>query len=191
MAEENIKEEENEIKPIVSSDSVKVKKKNAFEKAVDQFISEDAKSLKSYVMDDVVIPAAKKLISDIFTNGIDILLYGRNGNRSYNRIPAQRVSYSSYYNRDSRQPMNQQEKIYSYDEIVLQNRGEADSVLNEMNNIIKKYNIVKVADLYDLVGLPVRNYTDNNYGWTDLKSADIQRVKEGYLLKLPRPMEIE
>ena len=38
------------------------------------------------------------------------------------------------------------------------------------------------ADLYDLVGIN-GSYTDNKYGWTHLRSTDVQRVRDGYLLK--------
>lgn len=187
------KKDEKVIKPIVSTPA-KVKKKNAFEKAVDGFISEDAKHIKEYVVGDVLIPAAKKAISDVITNGIDMLLYGKNGGRSSSRIPAQRVSYQSYYDRDrysynSSRPV-ERPRAYSFDDIILQTRGEADAVLNEMDNIIRKYGFVKVADLYDLVGL-TGSYTDNNYGWTSLKDASIRRVNDGFLLVLPRPMEID
>ena len=51
----------------VISGNAKVKKRSA--------LSDDIQNIKSYVVMDVLIPAAKKAISDIVTNGIDMILY--------------------------------------------------------------------------------------------------------------------
>ena len=48
-----------------------------------------------------------------------------------------------------------------------------------------------VADLYDLVGLN-HNFTDNKYGWTNLRNAQPVRDRDGYyILKLPRAVPID
>ena len=72
--------EEKKVKKVVSG---KVKtKKNDGRKLASMFISEDAADVKSYVIMDVLIPAIKKAISDIVTDGIDMILYGgKGGNR--------------------------------------------------------------------------------------------------------------
>ena len=54
----------------VISGTAKVKKKSKTGKFADMFISEDARNVKSYIVSDVLIPAAKKLISDIVKDGI-------------------------------------------------------------------------------------------------------------------------
>ena len=58
-----------------------------------------------------------------------------------------------------------------------------------MNELIDTYGMVSVADFYDLVGLQC-NYTDNKYGWTDIRNASVVRVRDndgnGYLIKLPK-----
>lgn len=59
-----------------------------------------------------------------------------------------------------------------------------------MQDLIDTYGMVSVADLYDLVGIN-GSYTDNKYGWTHLRSADVQRVRDGYLLKLPKALPFD
>ena len=54
-----------------------------------------------------------------------------------------------------------------------------------MDELLETYDIVSVADLYDLVGKTC-NYTDNKYGWTNLRNAEPVRVRDGWLLKLPK-----
>lgn len=58
-----------------------------------------------------------------------------------------------------------------------------------MDELIDTYGLASVADLYDLVGKTCE-YTDNNYGWNDIRSAAVVRVRDGYLLKLPRALPL-
>lgn len=186
------KEREKRVdKPVVTG-NVRQKKPSAFSKVAGEFISEDAKNVKSYVWGEVLIPAIKKLISDIVTDGIGILLYGES-RHSGKRTNADRVSYRSYYDRDSR-PRDSRPSIapgFTYDDIILDSRGEAEDVLDRMYELLDTYQIVRVADLYDLVGISTNNYTINKYGWTNLRNAEVVRVRDGYMIKLPRAIPIE
>ena len=65
--------ERKKIEPVAKA---KTKKKSEIKKFTDVFIAEDVTSVKNYIVNDVLIPAAKKAISDIVTNGIDMILYG-------------------------------------------------------------------------------------------------------------------
>lgn len=170
---------------------VKVKKKSEMSKLKDIFISEDAGNVKSYVIMDVLIPALKKAVSDIVTNGIDMILYGETG-RSKRSSTASNVSYRSYYDRrddDRRYSSNRTVSGYSYNDIILETRGEAEEVLSRLDELIETYKVATVADLYDLVGI-TGNYTDNKYGWTNIRNAEAVRVRDGYVLKLPKALPI-
>lgn len=172
--------------------TAKTKKKTEISKFKDVFIAEDAKNVKSYIVMDVLIPAAKKAVSDIVTNGIDMILYGETG-RTKKRTASSGVSYRDYYSRkddrDYRSTTNRSRTGYSYDDIVLETRGEAEEVLTRMDEIMELYGLVTVADLHDLVGI-TGNYTDQKYGWTNIRSAEAVRVRDGYLLKLPKALPI-
>lgn len=171
--------------------TVKTKKKGDIRKFTDVFISEDAANVKNYILMDVLVPAVKKAISDIITNGIDMILYGGSG-RSKSSSGASKVSYRSYYDRrddDRRYDSHKTRTGYSYDDIILDNRGEAEDVLTRMDELIEIYGMVSVADLYDLVGI-TGNYTDNKYGWTNIRNAEAVRVRDGYMLKLPKALPI-
>ena len=186
-------QEVKKITPIVSA-PVKTKPKSAWNKFTDSFVSEDGAKIKDYILMDILLPSVKKTISDMVTNSVDMLLFGGKNTSSRSNVPATRVSYRSYYDSGRSQYTEYSPRSvrssYNYDDIVLKNRGDADAVLNEMDNIIRRYGFVKVADLYDLVGIQ-GSYTDNNYGWTDLRYAEVVRQRDGYLLKFPRPMPIE
>lgn len=168
--------------------TVKTKKKRG-SKLKDVFISEDASNVKSYVFMDVLVPAVKKAISDIVRDGIDMILYGEARSKK-SGSNASYVSYRSYSDRDRREERRYSDSrvrsTYSYDDIILETRGEAEDVLTRMDELIDTYGIVSVADMYDLVGIS-GNYTDNKYGWSNLRNAEPVRVRDGYMLKLPKP----
>ena len=177
-------------KPVVTG-KVVTKKKSALSKFADEFISEDAKNVKSYVFGEVLIPAIKKAISDIVTDGIDMILYGGSrGDRK--RSTADRVSYRNYYDngRSARDTRTVSTSRYTTDDIVLSSRSEAEDVLDRMYELIDSYGLVRVADLYDLVGI-TGDYTDNKYGWTNIRNAEIVRVRDGYVIKMPRALPID
>lgn len=181
------REKAEKIQPVASG---RVKKRSEARKFADVFLSEDAESVKSYIFMDVLVPAIKKAISDVVTNGIDMLLYGESGKAKRNSN-ASRVSYSQYYNNSERRydrPARTR-AAYNYDDILLDTRAEAEDVLARMDELMDTYGLVSVADLYDLVGV-TGNYTDNNYGWTDIRSASVVRTRDGYIIKMPRALPL-
>lgn len=129
----------------VISGTVKSKKKSEMQKFADVFISEDVNNVKSYIVMDVLVPAIKKAISDIVTNGIDMILYGETG-KSKKNSTASKVSYQKYYDsgkKDYTAPKSR--TSYEYDELLFETRGDAESVLDAMNEIIAQYEVVSVA----------------------------------------------
>lgn len=166
-------------------------KKNEMRKLTDIFISEDAANVKSYILMDVLVPSIKKAIYDIVVNSLDMSLFGGRGNGR--RSTADKISYKDYSSssrRDDRTySRSRTTSGYSYDDIILETRGEAEAVLSRMDEIMEEYEIVRVADLYDLVGV-TGEHTDNKYGWTNIRNAEIERVRDGYRIKMPRALPI-
>ena len=75
-------------------------------------------------------------------------------------------------------------------DIILESRVEAEDVISRMKEIIETYGFVRVTDLYDLVGI-TGDYTDNKYGWTNIRGAEPVRVRDGYMLKLPKAVPLK
>jgi hypothetical protein len=59
-----------------------------------------------------------------------------------------------------------------------------------MDDIIERYRMVSVADLFDLVGESC-SFTDQKYGWTNLRNAEVVRVRDGYMIKLPKALPFD
>lgn len=169
---------------------VKTKPKSGVSKLTDVFISEDAANVKSYIVMDVLVPAIKKAISDIVRDGIDMILYGEaRGGKS--RSSSSYVSYRDYSRRDDdRRRDSSAKRGYGHDDIILETRAEAEEVLTRMDELIDEYGTVSIADMYDLIGKSCA-YTDNNYGWTNIRNAEPVRVRDGYMLKLPKALPLK
>ena len=171
---------------------VKVKKKNKF---ADLFISEDANNVKDYIFLDVLVPAIKKAISDIVTDGIDIILYGGSGN-GRKRSSSGSISYTSYsrfsdrFSDRDRRDDRRSSIGYRFNDIIFDDRREAKEVLERLDELIDNYGKATVADFYDLVDIS-GNYTDNRYGWTSLRNADIVSVRDGWMIKLPKALVLD
>lgn len=179
--------EKKKVEKVVKG-KVKVKKKGELNKFASMFISEDVTDVKSYVIMDVIVPLIKKGISET----VDMILYGGNG--SGKKGKSSKVSYSSYYDRRDSDRRASYSTVrtgrYDFDDLILESRGEAEDVLDKLGDLIDVYNVASVADLYDLVGLDFE-YTDNKYGWTNIRNAEVIRVRDGFMLKLPKALPID
>lgn len=186
-----------EVKKIVKG-AAKTKKKSEMSKIATNMISEEAKSIKEYAIYEVVIPVIKDTITQLVKGSIDMIFYGevRNtgGSRGGRTGNASKVSYRDYYDdgkkgrdvRDSRTSTR-----YSYDDILFDSSQDANDVLVRMDEIVEQYGVVTVADLFDLAGITGNGYTDQNYGWTSTRSAEVLRNRDGeYYLKIQRPSSI-
>lgn len=177
------KQSEKKVEKVISG-SAKAKKKSEVKKLTDVFISEDICNVKSYIWNDIIVPIVKKAISET----VDVILYGESGN-SKKKSPASRVSYRSYYeDRDDNRRRaygSIRKSNYDYNDIVLENRGDAEEVLIKLDELIDVYGSASIADLYDMVGMS-GSYTDNRYGWDKPGVGSVVRVRDGWLLKLPK-----
>lgn len=169
----------------VVTGNVRTKKKSDIQKFASIFVPEDVNSVRDYILMDVIVPLIKKAISDT----VEVILYpgGKKGGSDTSKI-----SYREYYDRDRRRDYSapRVRSGYDFDDIIFDTRGEAEQVLSSMDDLIDVYGTVSVADLYDLAGITGRNYTDNKYGWTDIRTARVVRVREGYTLELPRALPL-
>jgi hypothetical protein len=80
--------------------------------------------------------------------------------------------------------------MHDFNEIILATRVEAEEVLDRLFDILNKYQTVSVSDLYELVGITA-NFTDEKWGWTELRGSQVAKVRNGYLLDLPRPEPLD
>lgn len=193
-SKEEAQEREKRVEKPVVSGGVKIKKKSEASKLADVFIAEDASNVKNYIFMDVLVPTIKKMLYEAVTGTIDMLLFGGTGSRSDRRTNGSYVSYNRFSDRDRRET-NRYDNArarggFRYDDIIFDHRSEAEEVLSQMDDILGSYPYVTVADLFDLVGQTC-DFTCQRYGWTNLRNAEVVRVRDGYMLKLPKALPID
>lgn len=75
----------------------------------------------------------------------------------------------------------------SFEELVIPTRAQADEVIDRMYEILSRYEVVTLADLYEMTGIQ-GSHTDNKWGWTQLRGVRVRPLRAGgYLLDLPEP----
>ena len=94
----------------------------------------------------------------------------------------EKVSYSKYSDYIRQRP-------YVADEIIVSTRKEGEAVLDELEDILRKYGQVSVADFYELVGIQPE-YTDNKRGWKELRYTGLHKSRYGYTFSLPDPIDL-
>jgi len=174
---------------------VTVVKKSLGRKFKDIFIAADPKNTLRFVAAEVLLPAARNMVVDASTKGIERMMYGDSAvrRRDYGSSGT-RYSYNNPINRGPRETIHPRSadrparsNRRAVDDLILASREDAEGVVERMNDIIDNYDAVSVADLNELIGEPI-SHVDNKWGWTRLGNVRIQQIREGYLLDLP-PVE--
>lgn len=190
------------IEPVVTGE-VKQRKKSLGRRMAESFTGDDAKGVGEYLIFDVLIPSAKSMLAEAASQGAERLLFGevrrarpstspyRPSYTSYSRprpggVPADRRGFSA----PRPEPANASRVGGSYNDILLETRGEAEAVIDGLITVLEEYDVATVNDLYDLVGI-TGNFTDEKFGWFDLRSAGVVRDRNGYILNLPKPTPID
>lgn len=174
----------------VSSSPARIRKKSPGKKFLEAFISDDIDDIKDYIIYDVIVPSIMNTVLDTVTNGIQMLFWGdkgrkpnisRSGGKTY-------VSYGSYSS-DKRSMDNISRARHNFDDLVLDSRGEAEEVLSQLVDLTLDYGHASVSDFYYMNGIS-STPIDQKWGWKDLSNAKVERVRDGYIIKLPRAVLI-
>lgn len=196
--EEPPKVEPKKVTKVTQGEVVR-RKKPLGKRFAETFVGGDARGVWGYVVLDVLVPAAKDMVADAFSTGIERMLFGEtrgvhrrsrhggsSGYVSYNRFSSGSSPYRDGPNDVRRQMSRRGRSQHDFDEIILETRVEAEEVIDNLFELVSQYESATVADLYELVGI-TGSYTDNKWGWTDIRGAGVTHVRNGYLLDLPRP----
>ncbi len=185
----------------VTKGKVIVRKKPIGRRIFETFVKEDVPNIKEYVIHDWIVPAIKNFFFDGVIGGIsdtiEMSLFGTTrGARGGSRVVrSQGQSYVQYQSASQGRTGNtsirtvNNRAAHNFGDIILETRGEAEEVLSQLVDYTTDDKTASVADLYYLVGMD-HNFTDQQWGWFDLSGASVDRVREGYILRLPKPVLI-
>lgn len=164
------------------------REKSELEKAASSFFSEDFRTVKNSVIEDVIIPRIKKLITESIKSRVDILFYGKStpapsGSSLASRIRYNTVSKNKSY---SNEP---QRAVYDYGEVIVDSEQKRRDIVKQVNDVIFEYGSRRVADLYEFADIPTE-HTDFKYGWYNIQGYSISKYgygsDSGWIIKMPR-----
>jgi len=139
---------------------------------------------------DVIVETAREVIMG--RRPYDRPIEGRGGYgprgtyRSYDRVP---LREPTQYARLPDQPSIRRVNRRQIQDVILDSKSEAEMILDTMFDVLRRYQMVSVADYYDMLGLETQ-YTDNRWGWTFLSSANIVQTRDGWVIELPPAEEL-
>lgn len=187
------KKDPPKMKPIVKGPVVQ-QKPTFFSKFKESFLGESG-NIGDWITQDVLIPALRNTLSDMGF-GIVEMFFGRGSGRGYgynDRFVRDRgrsyVSYndiSSQRGRNDRRDVDRGERTrHDFGNIVYTSRGEAEDVLSHLVDLTIEYGEATVAAFYELSNIE-SSHVDNRYGWTNLRDAYTERVRNGYIIRFPQ-----
>lgn len=169
-----------------------VQKETVAKKTVTRFFGGDPKDVAIYTLRDVLLPALKETLLDIICKGSERLIMGEDAPpRSYNRRGTSRshFAYNSMYDGPDRRNVNRARSRYDFADILIDSRPKAEDILSRMNDLLDNYGVVRVSDFYNEVGV-TGVYTDQNWGWTDLRGSSVRQVRGGWVIEMPQAKDI-
>lgn len=186
------------VEPVVTG-KVTRRKKSMLHRVSDTLFKGQT-SVLGYLLEEVVIPGVKEVATAIVTQGIEKALYGEvrsprggargNGYYSYGGVTSRtHTSYDRPAARPATAPPRRpvQRSSAMVDDVVVDTMAEAQGVIDGLYQIWEKYGNATVGHLNNLLGEPPQ-YTDHNFGWTDLTDLTARRVHGGFRIILP-PVE--
>ena len=181
----------------VVTGKVKTVQKTKVRKFTDIFLAEDIASVGQFLWEDTIVPNVKRLLEELGVGAVRRMLYGKDGSVNRDRgSGGPRISYRDYYesgksnSRGSERDDRRSIARFDYNDIVFETRGDAEMVRTQMDEMLDRFKVVTVLDMYDAAGITAP-YTADKYGWTDLRDAHIIPVRDGYIIKLPKAYTID
>lgn len=177
----------------IISGKATAKPKGEIAKFFDTFFAEDIHKVVDYIKKDVVIPTIRDTLWTVIARGSERMIYGEAGHAPKNsKLPY--VNYNGLFKQPSNQTSNvsSSNNQYSVDNIILEDRGDAERVLEAMKAYIAEFGAVSISDLYGFIGEPIGDFMTTRWGWRSLNTAGIMRTSNGgYKLDLPRAVSLK
>lgn len=174
------------------------------------FLGMDLKHTTDFVVSEYLIPELRDIIFRVGSRYLEGLIFGesRYARKATEYRSTSKISYNNVtpapWRRDPREDyidvrstvgrVPDQQRPTRVDrreiaDIVLNSRAEAEMVVESMMDILSHYEVVTLADMYTLVGLPT-SFVDNNWGWKGLNDVTVRQIGgRGYIIEFP-PVEV-
>ena len=189
-----------------------VKKANLFVRTVHAIFPNGFKGIGEYLTRDVLLPAIKDMTWQAGNSALSMLIYRDNyhtgassniryggsggwntpGRTNYNN----RVNYSNSYTRAQNQAeasLAPEDSFEDFVEVEFDNREDAIYVFNKVDEWVRRYGRIPVAEYYRMVDPTiVTSYTMRSYGWNNLSGTRVRPTRGGkYIIDFPPLVDLQ
>lgn len=194
--------------PLKLKGATTVKKQNLFIRTVHAMFPNGVKGIGEYLARDVLLPSIKDMTWQAGNLALSMLIYrdnyhtGSNSNIRYggsggwntptrnNSNINNRTNYSNSYTRAQSQAeasLAPDDSFEDFVEVEFANREDAIYVLNKLDEWVRRYGRIPVAEYYRMVDPTiVTSYTMRSYGWNDLTGTRVRPTRGGkYIIDFP------
>lgn len=193
-AEKELEASQNKEPRLTKQTTGKKQRKPVSQKFKETFLSPESDNVGSYILWDILIPAAKETFADLINGAINMILFDGEA-RSNRRGGGKKITNYSGGSKitiggSSSSPARSSRGRRFADDILIEGdenrsaRQVALDILEEMNEAVFEYGQVRLSDYYEAVGVDW-SYTDKNWGWTSLEGVKPRAVRGGVVIDLP------
>ena len=162
--------------------------------------AQDFKDIKSGIVKNVIEPKIKDLaysVVDSFLNTIkasaQMMIFKEIRPDTQNGYRVDTYSYNTGYNYNA--VSNQQNKGYlRYDQVTFSDYLTAERLKKKLDAIFEKYHRLRISDVYaelrDIAPRAKGDFTNQNYGWTNIDDMKIVNDSTGWFISYPPPVYI-
>lgn len=187
------KERPERLKKVTTSETIE-KKPSIGKRVLGIFTSEDAREIKRYLKDDLIIPSIKSGI----LSALEMIFFHRTSGYGYWRP----TDYSKSSQRPTTYTYGSQQQRIGYTnagsvkpagkvkDILYKSRRDAEEVLRALDEQIIQYGEATVMQFYDASDVDSQ-FTDATWGWKDISRARIYPAPGGFMIQMPKPIYLE
>jgi len=139
-----------------------------------QFFAMGAKEMWSHLREDVVVPSAKNIASDLIVGAKDLMLFGSSTPTSTGR--STQTDYAGISSKKG--PSEKERARFDFRNVVVNTREQAVNTIISMQEWASKYDgVVPVSYFYSQTGIQ-DTFVDHSYGW---RYKDLSEPPEHYI----------
>lgn len=185
-------------------------KKPTSRKLADIFISDQADTVGSFIVEEVIIPGVKDALLDILHGSIDRIFggtaYGGYNSKRRRDTYDDDASWRKYHDRSrGRSTYGYDDDDYDYkprrrrsnEETVFSlntnDRSKIHRVMERLTDIMRDQRYLSIYDVKTTIGFDAREIdpSDDDWGWDDIRDLRHYKDYKGkYIIELPRPDDI-
>lgn len=190
-------------------------KKPMSRKFADIFISDQADTVGSFIVEEVIIPGVKDALLDILHGSIDRIFGGTayggyNSKRRRDEFDSaswrkyhdrsrgkSRYGYDDYDDDDEDDYRDKRRRSRSFDESTFSlntnDKTKRNRVMERLTDIMRDQRYISIYDVKVTLGFMARDIdpNDQDWGWDDIRDMRCYRDYKGkFILELPRPDDV-